>query len=72
MLDYICTLCGARLAPDETVQHYNAIYGETYVICPYCRSECRTENSGEETEDTKENRRRSYTDILTRQRKEKK
>lgn len=51
MRDYICSLCGARLAPDETVQHYNAIYGETYVSCPYCRSECRLEENNGETEE---------------------
>lgn len=41
MRSYICTLCGARLAPDETIQHYDHIYGELYVSCPYCRSDCR-------------------------------
>ena len=55
MRNYLCTLCGVRLTPDETIQHYDHIYGDLYVSCPYCRSECRPDYEDDRQDDAFEN-----------------
>ncbi|MCM1055207.1 MAG: hypothetical protein NC394_06765 [Bacteroides sp.] len=52
MREYLCTLCGTRLSAEETIQHYDRIYGELYVFCPHCHAECRPDiEEKEENED---------------------
>lgn len=51
MTAYICTLCGLRYSPEETIQHYDYLHGDLYVICPSCRSECKREEDGEKEDE---------------------
>lgn len=55
MANYFCTQCGLRYAPEETIQHYDYLHGDLYVICPGCRSECRREKEDEGEDITEEN-----------------
>lgn len=56
MINYVCTQCGNRYSPEETIQHYDYLHGDLYVICPGCRSECRKEyEEDDEEEDADEN-----------------
>lgn len=50
MTAYICTQCGSRYSAEETIQHYDYLHGDLYVICPGCRSECRRDEEGKDEE----------------------
>jgi len=53
MANYVCTQCGLRYSAEETIQHYDYLHGDLYVICPSCRSECRCEREKEDEEEVK-------------------